>query len=223
MTIPNPLTKPELRRGLIYMALSLVFLPTALTLLPLRDGQLNFLYYCVNFAAVVLILRRFLGRNLKVALDRLFPTLYYGALAYLGYETLSRIFAAAVVTLFPDFSNVNDQSVYAMLAEDALLMTIGITILVPVAEECFFRGLIFRGLYDRSPILAYLISMTAFAAIHVVGYIGAIEPVRLLLCFLQYLPAGYCLCFAYRYSGTIFSPILVHSLVNMMGITNAVR
>ena len=223
MIFPNRLTKNELKYGLIYLAISLIALPNLLALLPLRAGQMNFLFYCVNFLAVILILRRFLGQNLKIALDHPFPTLYYGMLGYLGYEALCRILAVVILMIFPAFANVNDQSVYAMLGEDPWLMTIGVVLLVPVAEECFYRGLIFRGLYDRSPVLAYILSMAAFAAIHVVGYVGRFEPLQLLLCFVQYLPAGYCLCFAYRRSGTIISPILVHAIVNALGVYNAMR
>ena len=223
MIFPNRLTKTELKQGLGYMAVSLLILPGILGLLPLRAGQLNFVYYCINFAAVVFILRRFLLQNLRIALDHPFPTLYFGALSYLGYEAFGRIIAIAILSAFPGFANVNDRSILTMMAEDPILMTVGVVLLAPVAEECFHRGLIFRGLYDRSPALAYLVSMIAFAALHVVGYVGQFEPLQLLLCFVQYLPAGYCLCFAYRRSGTIISPIIVHCVINALSVYNAVR
>lgn len=215
-------TEKETRWGLAYLATSLLLIPPVLSLLPLSSGQLNFLYYVLNFCAVVWIFRSFLESALSVALDRPFYTLYYAALAYLGICALGQILEF-VLQIFPDFSNVNDQGILSMLQEDPLLMAVGTVILVPVAEECFYRGLIFRNLYDRRPVLAYLISMVAFAAIHVVGYVGTCDPLRLLLCFTQYLPAGYCLCFAYRHSGTILSPILVHALVNAVSIYSAVR
>ena len=50
------------------------------------------------------------------------------------------------------------------------------------------------------------------------GYVGSVEPAYILLSFLQYLPAGYCLCFAYRRSGTIISPILMHMIVNAVAV-----
>ena len=184
MIFPTKLTKKELTCGYAYLVVSILLLPNILGLLPLGEGQLNFVYYCVNFLAALVIFRRFLGKSLKVALDRPFATLYFAALAYLGYEALGRIFAAVVLTNFPEFYNVNDQSMVSMMQSDLYLMAFGIAILVPVAEECFYRGLIFRGLYDRSPVLAYLFSMAAFSAMHVVGYIGYFQPLHLLLCFL---------------------------------------
>ena len=95
--------------------------------------------------------------------------------------------------------------------------------LVPLAEECFFRGLLFRNLYSWSPVAAYLISMAAFSAIHVVGYIGTASPLHLLVSFLQYLPAGYCLAWCYHQTGTIITPIIMHTLTNAMSVYYLLR
>ena len=223
MTFSAPLSKKELKYGLIYLGISLILIPLLLALLPLREGQMNGLYYLLNFTAITLILRHFLLENFKIAVDQLFPVLYYAALGYLGYETFGRIFTVVTLNIDPEFLNINDQTIYAMLQEDFLPMAIGTVLLVPVAEECFFRGLIFRGMYDRNPIFAYVLSMVMFSAIHVAGYLGTVTPLQFLLCFIQYLPAGYCLCFAYRHSGSIFSPILLHTFINALGIASFVR
>ena len=223
MNFSPTLSKKELKTGFFYLAVSLLLIPSLLSFLPISPGKLNFIYYLVNFAAAVFIFRRFLWQSVLVALDRPFPTLYYSALGYLGHTAIGEILMMLIFLVYPAFSNVNDQGIRSMLEADFTLMTIGIIFLVPVAEECFYRGLIFRGLYDRSPAAAYLASMTAFAFIHVMGYIGAFEPMQLLLCFIQYLPAGYCLCFAYRHGGSIISPIIVHIIVNAMGVYNAMR
>lgn len=223
MNFSPELTARELKNGFIYLAVSLLGLPPLLSFLPLSDGRLNFVYYLVNFAAVICIFRRFLWQSLLVALDRPFPTIYYSALGYMGHVAVGEILTMLIFMVFPAFSNVNDLGIQAMLREDLKLVAIGTVFLVPVAEECFYRGLVFRGLYDRSPVIAYIASMAAFAFIHVMGYIGSFEPLQLLLCFIQYLPAGYCLCFAYRYGGSIISPIIVHIIVNAMGVYNAMR
>jgi membrane protease YdiL (CAAX protease family) len=91
-------------------------------------------------------------------------------------------------------------------------------ILAPITEELLFRGLIFRSLFDRSKVLAYLVSMCLFSFIHLTNYIGYLDIQWLGLAFLEYLPAAYCLAFAYHNSGSILSPMLVHALVNMLSI-----
>ena len=92
-------------------------------------------------------------------------------------------------------------------------------ILVPLVEEVLYRGLIFRNLYRSSQVAAYLVSMAAFAAIHVLAYIGSESVTTLVLCFLQYLPAGLCLAYAYRKSDTILAPILMHIAINQVALS----
>ena len=215
--------------GLAYWAFSfallgsLIALAAALLGIPITLGQLNFVYYMVNFTAAVVIFRKFLLENWRVAADRIFPTVYYAVLAYLGSQMLTSLVTVAILKLCPDFGNVNDQSIYTMLAEDPELMVIGAALLAPVTEEIFYRGIFFRKLFDRKPWLGYAVSMAVFAAIHMVGYIGSFDPVMLLLGCLQYLPAGYCLCWCYRRTGNILSPILMHILFNASSIFSLVR
>ena len=68
-----------------------------------------------------------------------------------------------------------------------------------------------------SPILAYLLSMSIFSAIHVAGYVGMTDWLTLLLCFFQYLPASFALAWSYHRSGSIFTSVLTHTVVNLIG------
>ena len=216
-------TKPnrnETLSGGIYLSFMLIFLPMLLRLFnsltgnTLSAGKVNFLYYFINFAAILPIFRKFLLQSLKDALKVPFPTIWLALLGHMGNRALSELLTILLLVLLPNFANINDLNVTLMLQEEFSLVAFGIVVLVPVVEETLFRGMIFRNLYDRSPVGAYLVSMFAFAAVHVMGYVGRVEPIYILLSFLQYLPAGYCLCFAYRRSGTIISPILMHMIVN---------
>ena len=190
--------------------------------IPLTEAKLNFLYYCINFVGAVWIFRNFLGDSLRAAVRRLFPTLWYAALGYLGMQALGNLLTYLLIFIAPDFSNLNDLSL-TLMARSEPLLALALVLLVPVAEECFFRGLLFRNLCNRNPLVAYLISMAAFSAIHVVGFLGSLSPVHLLISFIQYLPAAYCLCWCYHQTGTIITPILMHTLVNAMGVYNTVR
>lgn len=215
--------------GLIYWAFSFTLLGTVIALAAAVLGfaitatQLNIVYFLINFCAAVLIFRKFLAENWRVALERLFPTVYYAILAYLGSQLLTALVSLAILRIDPDFFNVNDESIHAMIGESPALMVIGTVILAPVAEELFYRGLFFRKLFDRKPWLGYAVSMAVFSAIHMAGYIGTYPPLQLLLGWLQYLPAAYCLCWCYRQTGNIFSPILMHMIFNASGIFSLVR
>ena len=220
--MPITLTSNEKRTGCAYLAISLFLLPGLISLLPLNAAGQNLVYYLLNFTAVVGIFRKFLRMNLLVALDRVFPVIWYGILGYLGYQTLGELLNILIYTLSPGFVNFNDVTVALMIRENPAL-ALCVILLVPVAEETLYRGLLFRGLYGKNAVFAYLASMVFFAAIHVAGYIGTFSPLHLLLSFLQYLPAGYCLCFAYRHSGTILCPILIHMAINAMAVYAFVR
>ena len=220
-------TKPNRKEtllGAVYLSINLFVLPGLLVAVhnalgaPLTQGKLNFLFFFLNFAAVSLIFRKYLLTSLRDAMKVPFPTLWYALLGYMGSLLLGQMVSGFCMALYPDFSNVNDSSILTILQEDFAPMAIGTVLLVPVAEETFYRGLIFRKLYDKNPLAAYLTSMAFFSAIHVMGYVGLYEPMHLLLCFIQYLPAGYCLAFAYHRSGTILSPILMHMAINAAAI-----
>lgn len=217
-------TKPSRREtiwGGIYLGLYMTVLPwlvPVLALLISRDldvAQVNFVYFCVNFAAVTVIFRKFLIQSAKDALRVPSRTLWYALLGHLGNSLLSGMVVTAILGIYPEFMNVNDTAINAMVVQNRPLMFLGAVILAPITEELLFRGLIFRGLYDRSPLAAQLLTMVLFSLIHVSGYVGMYEWKMLFFCFIQYLPAAYCLNFAYRYSGTILSPILMHMLANL--------
>ena len=225
LTHSPQLSRNEAIAGWSYYAFSLLALPILLQYAnaalgyPLNEARLNFVFYAANFAAVCLIFRSFLRGNLKIAFRRVFPVLWYALLGYLANSTLTNLLSALIYAIAPRFANVNDMSIAAMVGQDRILMLIGTVFLVPVAEELFYRGMILRYLAGRSRTAAYLVSMGVFALVHVVGYIGSCDTLTLLLCFLQYLPAGYCLAWCYAGTGTIITPILMHMIVNAYGLS----
>ena len=121
--------------------------------------------------------------------------------------------------LVPSFTNYNDASILALGRSSRLLTLIGVVVLVPPVEECFFRGLIFATLYRKSHWAAYIVSMLAFTAIHIMGYIGTYSAAELLIAIAQYLPAGLCLAWSYTKAETIFAPILIHAIINFVAIS----
>ena len=139
-------------------------------------------------------------------------------LGFVAYYACNWFTTWAVRQLVPSFSNYNDHSIAAILKGNYFLMLIGTVILVPPVEECLFRGLIFRNLYGKSRWAAYIVSILAFAVIHIIGYIGSYSAIELLMAFLQYLPAGLCLAWAYTKADTIFAPIVIHAAINFISI-----
>ena len=227
-SISGKCSKQETIGGFVYLAFQFFFLPSILSFVnshlqrPLAESELNFLFYLINFIAILLIFHDFLSRNLSQLGQHPIAFLEAAILGFVAYYACNWLTAKVVGLLVPSFSNYNDQAVADLLRGNYFLTLIGTVILVPLAEECLFRGLIFRGLYGKSRPAAYIVSILAFAIIHILGYIGQYSALEVLMAFLQYLPAGLCLAWAYTRSDTIFAPIVIHAAINFISI-NALR
>ncbi len=209
--------------GWRYLLFQVIFLPQllrlALGVLRITDtAVINFAYFALNFTVVIVCFRRFWQAALSHAGKRL-PRILLTALGGLAvYWVLTWLMGMLIVRIDPSFANVNDQNIAGMTQSRYWLMAVGTTILVPVAEETLNRGAVFGSLRQRSPVAAYLVSTAVFSIIHIQGYFGIIPTRTLLLCFLQYLPAGVVLAAAYDLSGSIFAPIAIHCAVNAIAI-----
>lgn len=222
--LPVTLNRGEIWLGWIYWAVQLLVLPTVIdAVLPLLGLdlsviQFNFIFFALNFLFLTVIFHRFLGEHTKLALKQPFRVLRYAFGGYVFFWISTTVIGIVTAHFVPSFSNVNDAAIMQMAASDYTLTAIGTVLLAPVAEELMYRGLLFGSLHHRSPAGAFILSTIVFAAIHVVGYIGLYRPLILVLCFLQYIPAGLCLGWAYTRSGNIWAPILAHIAINQTSI-----
>ena len=214
-------TKTELLLGGIYLAFQWLLLPSLVLVLfenPLSVTRLNCLVFAINFAVTVPIFRRFLKGSMeafrKDPAQSLRAVLTGFGLYWLGNMMVSFV----ILGLDPEFANVNDANIDAMVSEDFGLMALCTVLLVPITEELLFRGIFFGGLYNRHPTAAFAVSTVVFALVHVVTYVGMYPPLTLVLCFLQYLPAGIALGLAWAKSGSILAPVVMHILINAIGI-----
>lgn len=212
--------------GWVLVLLHLLILPIGLVLLneflpqPMSLAVLNLVTFVTVFVLAILIFRRYLMANLRIFL-RDVPGCLITALAGFGiYWGLNLAVTLLILLVDPDFANVNDTAIADMLDGSFLPMVIAIGLMVPVSEECMYRGLLFQGMRRLGRPAAYILSILCFAAIHVVGYIGTADPATLGLCLLQYLPAGFALAWAYERSDTVCTPILIHMAVNLIGLSS---
>lgn len=133
----------------------------------------------------------------------------WGVAAWLGASLVS----AAVVALLEAL----DMPVEPQAAEAALALVepwvavLAIVILAPIAEEIFFRGVVFNALSrERGRRWAYLGSATMFAVIHL--SIVALLPIFLL---------GLALAWVYERTGSLLAPIAMHMVVNGISVALA--
>ena len=224
MKLSISMTRLERLLGWCYMLLSVFVLPLALSLInvylpkPMSETVLNLIYFGLNFVCVVAIFHRFLWTSLKTAAANPWRCLRFAALGFALYYLSFSILDYGIRLIDPKFSNVNDAAVSVLAQEYQTLMTLATVFLVPVAEETFYRGLLFQGLHSKNRVAAYVLSMALFSAIHIIGYVGLYDWGTLFLCFLQYLPAAFFLAWAYEKTDTIVAPILIHIAINQIGV-----
>ena len=220
--LPVTPTKWETILSIVYLLMEFLLIPSILLIVnmllpkPLNDARLNLVFFIVNLLAVGLILRKFIGKALSATQP--IGLLGNALKGLMLYWSLSFGVSLVIVLIDPNFANINDASVADMIRDDFLVSVIGTVILAPPCEELLFRGVIFGKLYNRRPIAAYAISALCFSLVHLVAYIGLYPFGTLALCFLQYLPAGIALGWAYVRSGSILTPIIMHTVVNAMGV-----
>lgn len=218
------LTTREMVLGWCCLCVQLVVLPTVLSMLqelllvPMNDAGLNFLSYAVNFLLVFLVFRRFLLKSLENAGKKFWQFLQAAILGFVAYWLCSWVIQWVIQKIMPGFYNVNDAEISQMVQSRFWLMAAGTVLLVPLTEECLYRGLIFSQIRRKNRWAAYIVSVLVFGAIHVLPYWGSGSPLMLALCFLQYLPAGIWLAWSYEKANTIFAPILIHMVINVIAI-----
>ena len=222
--LSHTLTNAETWLGWAYLPFQVFLLPTLLAMAnaaahyPLGSAWLNFIYFCINFVAVLVIFRKFLGHSVIHLGGNFLKCLKGAFLGFCVYYVTTMALNNLIGFLYPGFSNINDGNVASLTRLDYVPMVIGTVFLVPIAEEVLYRGVVFQSLYAVNHALGYILSALVFCAIHVVSYIGTAEPLTLVLCFIQYLPASLCLAWAYTEADNIFAPILIHIAVNTMAI-----
>ncbi len=222
--LPIALTQRQQSLGFTYLILSLFLLPLVFNAAnaalgrPLNSAWLNFVYYCMNFACLTAIFRDYLTRCFALACKKIGKVLLYALGGFGVYYVTSLALTWLIHRIDPNFSNINDANLSGQISGNFFIMAVGTALLVPTAEELMHRALVFGSLHKSSRLGAYMVSAALFAAVHVMGYVGLYAPLTLALCLVQYLPAGLILAWCYEKTGTVFTPILIHTAVNVMGL-----
>ena len=215
-------SKKELILGSLYLVFQWIILPVIVVLAfgdRLSLTRLNCLVFAVNFALTVPIFRRFLKDSMELFRQRTGFCLFCGLKAFGMYWLGNYVLSYLILAIDPNFANINDASIDLMVSEDFGLMFLCTVVLVPITEELLYRGIFFGGLCNRNRTVAFVLSTIVFALIHVTAYVGYYPPTTLLLCFLQYIPAGVALAWAWTKTGTILTPIVMHMVINAIGVT----
>ena len=178
----------------------------------------NALYYYLLFAVTLIIFHRYIGHTtsrLLDNLDRAAVTLFLGLLIFYGAnELLYRVFHV----FFHIRANLNDVTIAAQVNAAPRTTALIVIFLAPFVEETLFRGLVFGCLREKSAVVGYAVSALLFAFLHVWTFALSSWDASYFALMLQYLAPGLVFAWAYDRSGTLWTSILLHAIVNALAL-----
>lgn len=208
----------ERRRGWIFFGLYLLVFPylslwvqRALT----GDGEsmvaeANVIYYALLFALTLLVFWSFLRQDFMDLLDWL-PENLFGVAVGLAGTLLLRY----LLNLLPFPAADPAPGQYALQLAVSPAPTLVLTlVLIPVVEECLFRGLVFGSLRRYSRPLAWGVSVPGYALACVWRYALEMGDPRYLLLAALYLPLSAALTWCYDNGGSVWGAVVLHAAVN---------
>ena len=224
---------PERYRGpavliLVLLVLAIAFLLTApfgadASALVLGEGELTTLgaiVLLVSTQVALLLVSWFLvfrpggmaglpslpGRNATAAIT---SGVGWGVVAWFGSTGVAAVVVYVLELLGIEPEPQAAERAIAML--DPLLVILAVVILAPIAEEIFFRGVVFNALLRESGRRwAFIGSSALFAVIHV--SLVALVPIFLL---------GLALAWIYQRTGNLLAPMAMHATVNAISVALA--
>ena len=184
----------------------LTLLGAAVILVAAQTGLLVVGYLLVYRPRALAALPRFPGRDVRGAI-----------VAGLGYGVLAWFASSVVLVLVTVLLDALGAPPPVGPAEQAIallepwLVVIAIVLFAPIAEELFFRGIVFNAwLREAGRTWAYIGSSALFAAIHL--SLASLLPIFLL---------GLGLAWVYQRTGTLLAPIVMHATVNAISVAVA--
>ena len=142
-------------------------------------------------------------------------TLCLGLLVFYGANEL--LFRVCSV-LFNSRTNLNDMAIAAQIVSAPRMTALIVVLLAPFVEETLFRGLVFGCIRENSRVAAYVISCALFALLHVLPFFLSSHDLGYLILMLQYLVPGLIFAWAFEHSGTLWTAILLHAVVNALSL-----
>lgn len=220
------ITKRQALIALLWLPIHLFLLPR-LFFLAIDAGYIdetgaNFLIYAIGAVFMLIAEFRFLRQEFDPLAERPASVLYQVLLCYVATLGLNMC-VSGIVSVIEHFvsggtiNNLNNNAVVEMAAEQTGPITAMTVFLAPIVEEIIFRGGLFCALTNRSRVAAYAVSIAAFSLYHVWSY--AIYDPGYWIYLIQYIPASFMLCRCYERTGTIWSSIFLHMMINGVSLS----
>lgn len=216
----------EQRRGWILLGVYILLFPFGMALVQRLAGGLwpaaeaNAGYYLLLLVCLFLLLRRFLRQEFELLLDWLPENCFAMASGCAGAVLLS-LLTDRLPYPVEDLNSVNYAVEYLLSPWATVVLVV---VLIPITEEILFRGVFFGGLRSYSRVLAYVLSVLFFSlnCVWQFAFSASGVDLRYLLLAVRYLPLSLALTWCYDVGGSVWSPILLHGVLNGLTLWRAV-
>ena len=216
------LTRTETALGWCYFWIHFFVLPILFGLLVqyypdgLDEVTGNVAYFAIGFLFCLIALHGLLRRDYDTLSDGL-GRCALTVLMALGLDYILSMGVAALIVLFQDSAvSPNNELVTQLAGQNPGAIRAIAVFIAPVVEETLFRGVVFGSLRKKSRVLAYAASIVLFSLYHVWQYAVVFADARLLLWAVQYIPVSAALAWSYERTGTVWTSIFVHMIINAM-------
>lgn len=166
----------------------------------------------VDAALLAALLPLARGRGLSLADLGLRPTLALRSLwlviqAFLAYLIIAVLWTLAFIGQSAQHAAGELSQIKQLGTFDVVLAVVAISLIAPIVEEIFFRGLLYRSLRNRFPVApAALTAGALFGLVHVIAYPLVTLPIKAAF--------GVIACLLYERTGSILPGIALHSFID---------
>ena len=222
------MTKSEKILGCLYIPFHAAILPFIMVLvfvvfnIEISGPHQMLVYFTISFLLILLIMFKFLRASFSDFIDVFWRAVQAVILGYVMYRVLLWVAVLTLTQIMTDV-NPNQQSVVADVYANFNVMIVVTVILAPIVEESMFRGALFGTIRQKSRVAAYIASILLFSVFHLWDNLVFNFSWDVLFMVVQYIPASIALTWCYDRSGTIWSPILLHSAINLVATLQITR
>lgn len=221
------MTTDERRRGWVFFAAYTFILPWLVGLVrfaaesiwafSLGDAAANLIYHLLVTILLGLVFWTYLETAWKILREFLPENLIA-----LGIGLMIWISLRWLVGLLPLPLTDPTGGAYAMEFSLSPIVTVIVyVLLMPIAEEVLYRGLLFGTIKQRHRVLAYVITVVVFALSSVWPLAISAGDLRYFWNALEYVPMALALCWCYDKGGSIYTPIILHWVIHAVTLVAA--
>lgn len=228
-TFKSQMSRRERIGGIIYIPIHSLILPMIIAFgevlllqprgITLSELMLNLIVYAAGFVFCLLFMWKYLKKSFGDIFDapgRFIVTVFNSLCLHYLINIIISVLITAVLSDPESVINPNTEVVGELVFGNFRASAVMAVIFGPVVEECMFRGALFGSIRKKSRFWAYLITVVVFSVYHLWAFFITDYSWELWLYLLQYVPVTIILCRAYEKSGTIWCPIAVHAVINLI-------